>query len=48
MNESKTLTAHAASLRYEDILPAALDRARNTICNTVGAIILGSGCLGAR
>ena len=43
MNETATLAAYAASLRYEDIPPAALERARNTICDTVGAIIFGYG-----
>lgn len=41
MKETVILADYAARLRYEDIPSAALDRARNTICDTVGAIIFG-------
>ena len=41
MNETATLAKYAANLRYEDIPQAALDRARNTVCDTVGAIVFG-------
>jgi 2-methylcitrate dehydratase PrpD len=37
------LAKYAAGLRYEDIPQNALDRARNTICDTVGAIVFGFG-----
>jgi 2-methylcitrate dehydratase PrpD len=41
MRETAILAEYASQLRYEDIPSAALDRARNTICDTVGAIIFG-------
>jgi len=41
MNETATLARYAANLRYEDIPPEVLERARNTICDTVGATIFG-------
>jgi 2-methylcitrate dehydratase PrpD len=41
VNETATLAKYAANLRYEDIPQAALERARNTICDTVGAIVFG-------
>jgi 2-methylcitrate dehydratase PrpD len=41
MNETAILADYAARLRYEDIPSAVLERARNTICDTVGAIIFG-------
>jgi 2-methylcitrate dehydratase PrpD len=40
-NETATLAHYAVSLRYEDIPEKALERARNTICDTVGAIVFG-------
>ena len=40
-NETATLAQYAAGLRYEDIPEKALERARNTICDTVGAIVYG-------
>ena len=43
MNETATLAKYAATLRYEDIPQEALARARNTLCDTVGAIIFGFG-----
>ena len=43
VNETATLAKYAANLRYGDIPQEALDRARNTICDTVGAIIFGFG-----
>ena len=43
MNETATLAKYAASLRYEDIPQEVLERARHTICDTVGAIIFGYG-----
>jgi 2-methylcitrate dehydratase PrpD len=39
--ETRRLAQYAAELRYEDIPDEALKRARNTICDTVGAIIYG-------
>ena len=47
MNETATLAKYAANLRYGDIPQEALDRARNTICDTVGAIFSGLDCHGA-
>jgi 2-methylcitrate dehydratase PrpD len=41
MNETAILADYAARLRYEDIPSAVIDRARNTICDTVSAIIFG-------
>jgi 2-methylcitrate dehydratase PrpD len=43
MNETATLANYAANLRYEDIPEQVLERARNTICDTVGAMIFGYG-----
>jgi 2-methylcitrate dehydratase PrpD len=43
VNETATLAKYAANLRHEDIPQEALERARNTICDTVGAIIFGFG-----
>jgi 2-methylcitrate dehydratase PrpD len=43
MDETATLAKYAANLRYEDIPQEVLERARNTICDTVGAIIFGFG-----
>jgi len=41
MNETKTLAAYAAGLRYEDIPESVLQCVRNSICDTVGAIVFG-------
>lgn len=41
MRETAILAEYAAHLQYEDIPSAVLDRARHTICDTVGAIIFG-------
>ena len=41
MNETATLAKYAATLRYEDIPEKVLERARNTICDTVGAMVFG-------
>lgn len=41
MNETATLARYASELRYEDIPPRVLERARNTICDSVGAIVFG-------
>ena len=41
MDETATLARYAANLRYEDIPQEVLERARNTICDTVGATIFG-------
>ena len=41
MNETATLAKYVANLRYEDIPENVLERARNTICDTVGAMIFG-------
>jgi 2-methylcitrate dehydratase PrpD len=43
VNETATLAKYAVELRYEDIPEKVLERARNTICDTVGAIIFGYG-----
>ncbi len=43
MNETTTLAKYAVDLRYEDIPEKVLERVRNTICDTVGAIIFGYG-----
>jgi 2-methylcitrate dehydratase PrpD len=43
VNETVTLAQFAAKLRYEDIPRDVLARVRNTICDTVGAIIFGYG-----
>src|SRR5258708_24977369 len=41
MNETATLARYAANLRYEDIPQQVLERARNAICDAVGATIFG-------
>jgi 2-methylcitrate dehydratase PrpD len=41
MNETATLANYAANLRYEDIPEKVLERAKNTICDCVGAMIFG-------
>src|SRR5215468_3839183 len=40
--ETERLAAYAAGLRYEDIPPAAVQRAKDCICDTVGAIVYGA------
>jgi 2-methylcitrate dehydratase PrpD len=40
-HETERLAAYAASLRYEDIPPAVLQRAKDCVCDTVAAIIYG-------
>lgn len=41
MRETAILAQYASQLRYDDIPSAVLERARHTICDTVGAIIFG-------
>lgn len=41
--ETATLAKYAAGFKYEDIPANALERAKNTICDTVGAITFGYG-----
>jgi 2-methylcitrate dehydratase PrpD len=41
MNPTMTLAKYAANLRYEDIPREVLERARNTICDMVGAAVFG-------
>ncbi|HWG04346.1 MAG TPA: MmgE/PrpD family protein [Beijerinckiaceae bacterium] len=41
MNETATLAKYVANLRYEDIPEKVLERVRNTICDTIGAMIFG-------
>src|SRR4051812_20917206 len=43
MNETATLANYATKLRYEDIPQKVLERARNTISDTLGAIVFGYG-----
>ena len=43
MNETMTLAAYAAQLRYEDIPSHVLQCARHSICDTLGAMIFGFG-----
>src|SRR5882672_6261705 len=43
MSETATLAKYAANLRYEEIPKEVLERARNTICDTVGATVFGYG-----
>jgi 2-methylcitrate dehydratase PrpD len=39
--ETATLAKFASELKYEDLPEKVLERARNTICDTVGAIVYG-------
>src|SRR6476661_9937825 len=39
--QTQTLARYAANFRYEDIPANVLERARNTICDCVGAMIFG-------
>jgi 2-methylcitrate dehydratase PrpD len=41
-HETERLAAYAARLRYEELPPAVLQRAKDCICDTVGAIIYGA------
>jgi 2-methylcitrate dehydratase PrpD len=41
VNETQTLAKYAVDLRYEDIPANVLERAKNTICDAVGAMIFG-------
>jgi 2-methylcitrate dehydratase PrpD len=41
--DTARLAEFAAGLRYEDIPAPVLERARNTMCDTVGAIVFGYG-----
>jgi 2-methylcitrate dehydratase PrpD len=41
--ETVRLARYAVDLRYDDLPAAVLERARNTICDTVGAIVFGYG-----
>src|SRR5215475_9117752 len=40
--ETERLAAYAAKLRYEDLPPTVVQRAKDCICDTVGAIIYGA------
>jgi 2-methylcitrate dehydratase PrpD len=40
-HETQRLAEFAASLRYEDVPPDVIERARNTIVDTVGTIVFG-------
>jgi 2-methylcitrate dehydratase PrpD len=40
-HETERLAAYAAALRYEDLPPAVVQRAKDCICDTVGAIVFG-------
>ena len=40
-DETRRLAAYAASVKYDDLPPAVLERARNTIADTIGAMIYG-------
>ncbi len=41
-HETERLAAYAAKLRYEDLPPAVVQRAKDCICDTVAAIIYGA------
>ncbi len=41
-HETERLAAYAAKLRYEELPPAVVQRAKDCICDTVGAIIYGA------
>jgi len=41
-HETERLAAYAASLRYEELPPAVVQRAKDCICDTVAAIIYGA------
>jgi 2-methylcitrate dehydratase PrpD len=40
-HETERLAAYAAAMRYEDLPPAVVQRAKDCICDTVGAIVFG-------
>src|SRR5258706_9163794 len=40
-HETERLAAYAAGLRYEDLPPAVVQRAKECICDTVAAIVYG-------
>ena len=39
--ETRRLADYAVRLRYEDLPPEVLERAKNAIADTIGAIIYG-------
>jgi 2-methylcitrate dehydratase PrpD len=41
-HETERLAAYAAALRYEDLPPAVIQRAKDCMCDTVGAIVYGA------
>ena len=41
-HDTERLAAYAAALRYEDLPPAVVQRAKDTMCDTVGAIVYGA------
>jgi 2-methylcitrate dehydratase PrpD len=41
-HETERLAAYAAKLRYEDLPPAVLQRAKDCMCDTVAAIVYGA------
>jgi 2-methylcitrate dehydratase PrpD len=41
-HETERLAAYAAKLRYEELPPAVIQRAKDCICDTVGAIVYGA------
>ena len=41
-HETERLAAYAAKLRYEELPPAVVQRAKDCICDTVGAIVYGA------
>src|SRR5215475_2350830 len=41
-HETERLAAYAARLRYEELPPAVVQRAKDCICDTVGAIVYGA------
>jgi 2-methylcitrate dehydratase PrpD len=41
-HDTERLAAYAAALRYEDLPPAVVQRAKDCICDTVGAIVYGA------
>lgn len=43
MHETVTLAKYASAFQYEDIPAQALQRAKNTLCDVVGAIVYGYG-----
>jgi 2-methylcitrate dehydratase PrpD len=41
-HDTERLAAYAATLRYEDLPPAVVQRAKDCMCDTVGAIVYGA------